>query len=223
MPPLAGRVYVALAVVNASHFPFGPFPLRHRNGNQFREAYGVNWLIMIILDFLWALLAFGLPVGITSWALLHRLYRSGALDRDSNRGAMKIELKKLKQNWRDDKQVARGFFENKWMRFGGGFYGIAALTTFIMIELGGAVSFVFDFPGFTELLKDGLISFVINVLINQFGNFISALFWFAYWADGGASIFIWIIASYLGFLAGNQLARYPPGNLFARIAANRKD
>ena len=88
------------------------------------------------------------------------------------------------------------------MKFGGGFYGVTAFITWIYIELGEAVSFILNFSGFAELFKDGIGSFLIDLMVNQFQNFITAMIWFTYWADGERSILVWVVVPYLAYLAG---------------------
>ena len=60
-------------------------------------------------------------------------------------------------------------------------------------------------PGIAQLLEDGIISFVVCFLINQFGNVISAFLWFSYWP--AESILLWILIAYLGYWTGVELAR----------------
>jgi hypothetical protein len=92
--------------------------------------------------------------------------------------------------------------ENKWMRFGGGFYGITALTTFLLIEIGEVFSFLGNLSVIGEWFDNGLIGFVVDIFVNQLENFISAITWFAYWADEDRSIFIWVGIPTAAYLLG---------------------
>jgi hypothetical protein len=92
-----------------------------------------------------------------------------------------------------------------WSSFGGGFYGLAALWTFVIIEIRDAINFIFYFPGLDALFEDGLISLLVGVIVNQFTNAISALVWFNYWP--AESVLVWVIAAYLGYWTGLELAK----------------
>jgi hypothetical protein len=160
---------------------------------------------MIIFEILEAIFKLGMPVGLLSWYLINRLYDTGRIAKDADMKTIRASLDNIKKDFKQKKK-STGFAEKKWMKFGGGFYGITALATFVLIELGEGISFILNFPGFGELFKDGLGSFIINLLLNQFQNFISALVWFAYWVDEEDSIFIWVGVPYLAYLCGMLLA-----------------
>jgi mannose/fructose/N-acetylgalactosamine-specific phosphotransferase system component IID len=68
-----------------------------------------------------------------------------------------------------------------------------------------SISFVFHFPGFAELFEHGLISFAVELLINQLGNIVSAFVWFAYWPSD--TMIIWVLVAYLGYRLGVKLAK----------------
>ncbi|QIB64827.1 hypothetical protein [Kineobactrum salinum] len=147
-----------------------------------------------------------LPVTLLSWWLFDRLYAAGRLERGLDGKAFKSQLKRIKTESKKDKS---DFLSTRWMRFGGGFYGVAALWTFACIELTELAAFLADFNGFAALFEDGILAFVISFLVNQFVNFVMAFIWFTWWPDvaGGASIFLWLVAAYAGYLAGLYLAQ----------------
>ncbi|MDP6096761.1 MAG: hypothetical protein QGG67_12390 [Gammaproteobacteria bacterium] len=91
--------------------------------------------------------------------------------------------------------------------FGSGFYGLAGLWTFTIIEIGDFFSFIWNFPGIGVLFEDGVLDFIISLLINQLGNFITALLWFGYWPGDDHSTLIWILIAYLGYWVGVEAAR----------------
>ncbi|MCB1645746.1 MAG: hypothetical protein KDI36_09845 [Pseudomonadales bacterium] len=162
---------------------------------------------MILLDILTASLFLGLPVMLVSWWVLNKLYDDGKLERSSDSKSVSKGLKSLKRSWKDEKDSA-GFLEKRWMKFGGGFYGLTALLTFIWIEITGAFDFVFNFPGFEALFRDGVISFLVSVLINQVQNFVTAFLWFFYWPDEGTDrhLLVWVLVPYGAYWLGMQLA-----------------
>ncbi len=159
---------------------------------------------MLLFEILWAMTILGLPVALLSWYLFNRLYSSGRIAHGSDYKTVKSDLSSLKKSLKKSK--SDDFFEHRWMKFGGGFYGVTALATFFLIEFGEVWNLVFHFPGFEALFGDGLVTFVVNLLVNQFQNFISALVWFAYWIDEGDSIFVWIGVPYAAYLLGLNVA-----------------
>ena len=161
---------------------------------------------MIALEVLEAVFKLGLPVFILTWLLIHRLYRAGKITEGADHKAVKSTLKQLKKGWNKEDRARSDFVQNKWMRFGGGFYGVTALATFIIVEVTDALSFLWNFPGIDELLESGVVSFVIGILTNQLETFITSLIWFGYWASDDQTLLIWVITPYLGYLAGLKLA-----------------
>jgi hypothetical protein len=91
------------------------------------------------------------------------------------------------------------------MKFGGGFYGLAALYTFVIVEIADISAFLMNFPGLNVLLADGIIALLVNALINQIMNFVTAITWFIYWGDGSRVLENMALA-YAGYYAGMQLA-----------------
>lgn len=158
----------------------------------------------MIFEILKAIIVLGIPVALMSWYLMSRLQSSGYLTKGEDYKAVKSNLGKLKKKYKS-KDGELGPLESKWMKFGGGFYGITALTTLIPIEVGEAIGFLANFPGLGELFKDGIIGFVIDLLINQLQNFITALLWFFYWSEDG-SILVWVAVPYGAYLCGLYVA-----------------
>ncbi|MFP6840236.1 MAG: hypothetical protein VB962_11770 [Pseudohongiellaceae bacterium] len=160
---------------------------------------------MSIFDLIEALIKLGLPMVAISWLMFSWLYSSGEIDREADRKAVKLRLKKMKNTFEKKEAHSAGYVYDKWMWFGSGFYGLAALWTFSVIEISDFLSFIFSFPGFSVLFEDGVIGFFISVALGQLGNLISAFIWFSYWpAD---SILVWILVACLGYWGGVELAR----------------
>ncbi|NKB34039.1 MAG: hypothetical protein GKR91_13165 [Pseudomonadales bacterium] len=169
---------------------------------------------MNILDLFQAILLLGAPLVALSWFLFTWLFSSGEIDRQADHKAISSRLKKMKKVVADNENQNANYVYEKWSWFGTGFYGLAGLWTFAVIEISQFFGFIFNFPGFEALFGDGIISFLVELLINQFGNVIQAFVWFMYWpAD---SIIIWVLIAYLGYWVGVELARrnvdFPIGN-----------
>ena len=139
----------------------------------------------------------GIPVFLVTWYLFRRLYQRGELTSGADYDTIKSHLKNIKKQ----KTGRENLLHKNWMKFGGGFYGVTAATTLVWIELVDLWSLIFDFPGFAALFGDGLVSFLVGVVVNQFQNFIQAAVWFAYWNDG-VNIFITFAVAYCSYLLG---------------------
>lgn len=170
---------------------------------------------MGIWDILAAGIKLGVPVAGLSWLLFQRLYSAGEIDRDGDRAALKAGLKELKKAAKKKGATSAGsplewghyLLRKKWFRFGSGFYGTAALWTFMVVEVADLLSFIRDFPGFANLFENGVIAFLVNLLVGQIQNFVTAIVWFDYWPDESQTLFIWLVAAYLGYRVGRNLAQ----------------
>lgn len=187
----------------------------------------------ILIDVFNAVIKLGLPLAGTSWLLFSRLYDQGDMDRNSaGRRAIKSQVKTLRATFKTAKKQRKGkpvvqdgegagdeqvaaiepsprnpanLLYEKWMWFGSGFYGLAALWTFCIIELSDLYNFLFHFPGLAALFGDGVLSLILNILLNQLENLVTAFVWFGYWdAD---SVLLWVLVAYLGYWLGLEGAR----------------
>lgn len=160
---------------------------------------------MNTLDLLQALILLGAPMVALSWFLFTWMFNTGEIDREDDRKAISARLKKMKKSVAAREHKNSNYVYEKWTWFGSGFYGLAALWTFAVIEIVQFFDFVFDFPGLAVLFEDGLVGFIVDFLLNQLGNVVQAFVWFSFWpAD---SIWIWILIAYLGYWAGVEMAR----------------
>lgn len=66
---------------------------------------------------------------------------------------------------------------DKWMSFGGGYYGTVAFVELIFIELDQFKNFVSNFPGVPEFIDSLGIDFLIAFFIDQIMNFVAAIIW----------------------------------------------
>lgn len=159
------------------------------------------------LDLFWACLLLGLPLTAFSWLVFAWLFTNMEVDRKADGKTLNASLKKLRK--KTAKQAGprsrAEFVYDKWMWFGGGFYGLAGVWTFAVIEIRQMVGFAFDFASWGELMDDGFVSFLIEFVLNQLVNMLQGLIWFSYWP--AESTLLWILVAYLGYLVGIELAR----------------
>lgn len=104
------------------------------------------------------------------------------------------------------------FLANKWLSFGGGFYGLVAVLTYIIVE----AQEIFDLlsmPSGSEGIFSGIsIGMLINFFIDSLMNFITAISWPVYWMNtGNAPFWQWFLAAYGGYFVGKTLVKtyYP--------------
>lgn len=164
-----------------------------------------------------AILKLGLPMAVFSWLLFHWLFSDGNLGRDVKHKALKSQLKEQKKQLKTSGNKKVRFVYDRWAWFGGGFYGLAGLWTFLVIEFNDLVNFL-STGNYLAGLETGILNVVISFLINQLTNSIQALLWFSYWPGPGQSMLIWIAVGYLGYWAGVEMARrqMTPGDILKR-------
>jgi hypothetical protein len=161
---------------------------------------------MDILTWVEALLKLGLPMAAASWVAFGWLYGSGEFENNSSQKEMESRAKKVKKNSLGSSNKKARFLLEKWSRFGGGFYGLAGLWTFIVIEGGQLIDF-FVRGGFSTLGEFSLITLIINIIVGQISSFITAVIWFTYWPEPGDSMLAWVLIAFIGYRLGIELAK----------------
>jgi hypothetical protein len=153
----------------------------------------------------------GLPVAALAWLLFYRLYSHGELARDADHKAIKTSLKQIRKVTKESQEPADSMLHSKWMKFGGGFYGTAALWTLIVSEASGAVGVVAHPSSIETMFHNGPATLIADWVSNQISTFVQAAVWFAWWPAKGESTMVWFAAAYAGYLAGLNIARYETG------------
>lgn len=161
------------------------------------------------MDLIKAIFYAGLPVQVFTFLMVYYAYNKGYLTSDITiRDAFKDKKNPERKLSKANKKSLL-FLHSKWMTFGGGFYGLVALLTFIYIELDQTVQFLIHATGWQSFLN--LLSFnaILGMIIESFLNMLKALLWFSYWPDvfDMENVAIWFIASYLGYRLGANLAQ----------------
>ncbi len=160
------------------------------------------------MDLIKAIFYAGLPVEIFSFLMVYYAYHKGYLSSDVNiRDAFKDKKNPNRKLSKANKKSLL-FLHSKWMTFGGGFYGLMALLTFIYIELEQTITFLIHatWQSFVDLFT---LAAIIGIIVESFLNMLKALLWFSYWPD----VFdmdntpIWFIAAYIGYRFGANLAQ----------------
>ncbi len=160
----------------------------------------------MISEFFLALFKAGLPVGLCSYGLAWWALKKNYVTPVSS---IKGFEQAVKTRRKDKKLKGEGdAVHRKWLKFGGGFYGVVALLTYAVVELGEIRDFVMRLGGFFELIKNISLNLLINLLIGAFKNFIVAIAWPVFWMSEVHSgrIWLWFIAAYLGYWVGVRIA-----------------
>jgi uncharacterized membrane protein YqjE len=184
-----------------------------------------------------ALFMAGIPVAVTSylliwWALKNQYLQGAANLKDLElhfKGVSKARSRKKKEEKRQRKEgggvvkAEPGQQEehkmnpvhNKWLSFGGGFYGVVGLLTYAVVELGEIRDFITQLDGFSSLISDITLELFIGFFINSITNFVVAIAWPVYWLSDIPSdyIWMWFVAAYVGYWAGTRFALHRANNL----------
>ncbi len=184
-----------------------------------------------------ALFMAGIPVAVASYLLIWWALKNQYLQGASNlkdvevhfkgvskaRSRKKKDEKKLRKKGGGAVVMKTGQQEehkmnpvhNKWLSFGGGFYGVVGLLTYAVVELGEIRDFITQFDGFLSLISDITLELFIGFFINSIMNFVVAIAWPFYWLSDIRSdyIWMWFVAAYAGYWAGTRFALHQAKNL----------
>ncbi len=165
-----------------------------------------------LTEIFWAVLMAGLPIAaftlaIVWWALQQGHFRE-SLDIKALESEIKAMSKKKKKNL-PQSETSLHPVQKKWAKFGGGFYGIVAFFTYIIVEVIELINLVTNFGGFFGFLKQLDFDVIIGIFVNALMNFITAMVWPAYWMRriDTDQTWIWFVIAYLGYWLGLRLAQ----------------
>lgn len=160
-----------------------------------------------------ALFKLGLPVGLTAYLLIGWMRDSGRIEAFASNKELDQKLKAIKKEGKEKKKQKKqaekeNFAIKKWMGFGGGFYGTAALFTYAYIEVGEVMSFIGKVLDLENWHIPELFDLILGFIINSFMNLLDALLWFQYFDLGSHSFAIpaAFLAAYAGYAVGARLA-----------------
>lgn len=163
-------------------------------------------------EILKAIFIAGLPVGLVGFGLVLWSIKKNYIGAEDN-----ISLLKEKKTQSDDKEsdFKLNPIHQKWLFFGGGYYGTMAFITYIHIEVLEIIEFFSNYTSFSNLVDQITFGALINLVIESFLNIIPAFVWFSYWPDvfNIGNGWYWLIASYLGFEIGSYLAKHYAKNI----------
>ena len=162
-------------------------------------------------ELLHAVFELGMPVAAISWLLFYRLYSRGHLARDADQKTIDASLKTMRKAEKESKETSDSVLHTKWMKFGGGFYGVAAAWTLIYIEASGIVGVVLHPSVLKTMFDKGLVNLITSQITGQVSTFVDAAIWFSWWPGKGHGPVLWFVVAYVAYMAGLNLARYETG------------
>jgi hypothetical protein len=172
----------------------------------------LNWTEVINV----ALMSF-VPVCAVTTIIFSRAIVTKRLPELYDESELDVALDEMKASY-DKKQkrsipnnIDEGVFD-KWLYFGGGFYGLMALITFVVIEVKEIFGFITNFSLSTisgNFSLHQLINAIVDIFVNGIMNLVSAFVWFQYWDEqiDMQNGWYWLVAAYLGYLSGTHLAK----------------
>ena len=169
-----------------------------------------------LIEVFWAMLMVGAPIAVFTLALVYWALLRGSFSESLDTKALQREITAMsKKNKGKNKEALKENavevhpLQKKWAKFGGGFYGIVAFFTYIVVEVLEIINMVKDFGGFFDFLKQLNFSVIIHIFIEALTNFISAMIWPVYWMKriDTDHTWIWFVVAYAGYWVGLKLAQ----------------
>ena len=174
-----------------------------------------------LIDVFWAILMVGVPVAAFTMAIVWWSLEKGHFSETLDSKGLEREIKAMSANKKDkkkkgektDDQPVEGKklnpVQKKWSKFGGGFYGIVGLFTYLVIEFFEIIEMIRNLGGIFQFISKFGVDVIINLLISAFTNFITALIWPLYWLRRIETDqpWVWFVIAYLGYWTGLRLAQ----------------
>lgn len=158
----------------------------------------------MVIEAIWALLLVGVPIGLFTLVIVWWAMRNGHfLEAKDGRG-LKRELKAMSKGKKESKKEPRDLLHKKWAKFGGGFYGVVAFFTYIVIEVTEISTMIINLGGLWGFIKQLDINAISRIFIEAITNFISAMVWPLYWMKriDTDQTWLWFVAAYMGYWLG---------------------
>ena len=159
------------------------------------------------MEFLYPFVMAGVPLFILSFLLVFWAIKHEYISADDK----KADLRGFKKEYNKDKSAHKvNRIHRKWLFFGGGFYGLMALVTYVHVEAIEIYDFFLGYTTFADFIDQVSISAVISLIIESFLNLIPAFIWFLYWPKHIVmqNGLYWLIAAYIGYQLGTNFAKW---------------
>lgn len=161
----------------------------------------------MVFELIKAIVLAGLPIAAFSYYLI-MLTRKKTLLKSTNVRQLQKELKTLEHSKEPEQTFWESALQRKFLTFGGGFYGIVTLITYLHIELYQIAGFIGGIFEGKSIFSDGIVSLIIAFFIDLVKNLITAFIWPTYWFEYlPIGIFwIWLIVAILAHSMATKYA-----------------
>ena len=165
-----------------------------------------------LIEVFWAVLMVGAPISVFTLALVWWALQRGHFQESLDTRALEREMKAMsRKNKKKDRKSdkTRHPLEKKWAKFGGGFYGIVAFFTYIVIEVTEIITMIMNFGGLFDFLRQLDFDVIISIFLEALINFVAAMIWPLYWMKriDTDQTWIWFLVAYAGYWLGLKLAQ----------------
>ncbi|NNJ71794.1 MAG: hypothetical protein HKP09_01295 [Enterobacterales bacterium] len=107
------------------------------------------------------------------------------------------------------KNKAGNVLHEKWVQFGGGYYGVMALCTYLHIELLEISQALADFESVQDFIQSVNVDFFVNLFISAIMNMIAAFMWWSHWPKILPIVqpVIWLVCTYAAYVSATSIVR----------------
>lgn len=161
----------------------------------------------MILDIFKAIVIAGIPVALISYFFTLLTSKKTPL-KAQNSKELKVELKNTFIEKDHEESAIAHMLHKKWMRFGGGFYGVLVFITYIHIEVYQIIDFVRNFTGFQDFIDSIGLMMIVNFFVEAIMNLVSAFLWFIYWYKylPIGSFWVWFLIVFIAHTSATKYA-----------------
>jgi len=168
--------------------------------------------VEFLIEVFWASLMVGLPLAAFTLAIVWWALKRGFFQEISDTRALGREMKGMSKSLKKSRKEGSDTthpLQRKWARFGGGFYGIVAFFTYIVVEVIEITTMIRNFGGLLDFFRQLDFSVVIQIFIEAITNFVTAMIWPVYWMEriDTDQTWIWFVVAYGGYWLGLKLAQ----------------
>jgi len=165
----------------------------------------------MIIDIIKAIIFAGIPVALVSY-FFTRLTSKKVPLKAQNSKELKLELKNTLIEKDHEESAIASMLHKKWMRFGGGFYGVMVFITYVHIEIYQIIEFVKNFNSLQNFIDSIGFMMILNFFIEAFTNLITAFLWFTYWYTylPIGSFWVWVVVVFIAHTVATKYALTQP-------------
>ncbi len=119
--------------------------------------------------------------------------------KSNNATELKKELKEIELEDKEGESFHVRMLRKKFIKFGGGFYGILALMTYLHVEFNQFIDFFKNFTSITDFIDSIGFKMLINFFIEAVMNLVTAFIWPVYWSNKlpVGSLWVWLLIVFL--------------------------